>query len=272
MRFPRLSLTLLCVLPLVGCTKASPSTAECAGGKREVVVFAASSLSSAFESLKNDLIERAACVSKLTFQFGSSGALAAQIVSGSPADIFVSAGAAATKTVTDGLTTVDDPVEYVRNMGALMLNTQNSEANKVTKFADMFPADETRVLNLKVGVCVASAPCGAMADEIMANLTKMWLINGNRLNFATTETTSVGDLVTKVSLGELDAGLVYASDCSRNTPNTRCLPIADDINVTTSYSAMSLNSHTATAQIMNALVSDTTRTTLVSRFGFLPLG
>ncbi len=57
---------------------------------------------------------------------------------------------------------------------------------------------------LLVGTCAPEVPCGAIAQRALAN-TSIRLA-------ADTEETSVRALATKLSLGELDAGIVYASE------------------------------------------------------------
>ena len=175
---------------------------------------------------------------------GSSTALAAQVQEGSPADAFVSAGSKAIDQLKKADRTVGEPVPLGSVRATLLLPVSH---NEVVTLRDL----PTRVATgWKVGVCVASAPCGEMADRVLANATSLWGKGFDRRTLVATEAESASDLVAKVAMGELDVALIYEYACgsAKSTVDTtvRCAAIPDSVgssplNVKTPYFAVRLN-------------------------------
>ena len=93
------------VLALVACSSEPPSAADpsesTAGVTGTITVFAAASLTDAFEEIAEDF-EVANPGAEVEFNFAASSALATQINEGAPADVFASASPATMATVADG--------------------------------------------------------------------------------------------------------------------------------------------------------------------------
>ena len=201
------------------------------------------------------------CVTNVSFSYGSSATLAAQIVNGSPADVFISASEKTMKTVTDKDRTVGS-ILFARNSGEIMVSTTSRFADKVTSLANLSKSSNP---GIKVGLCVATAPCGALADSI---LEKAGI---SRAAIADTESPSVEDLVSKIEMGELDAGIVYHSDCVNAQKNKRalCVSIPADMNSTNSYYVAAINARNVTQQFVDFVSSPAFTTSLQSKYGFL---
>ncbi len=85
-------------------------------------------------------------------------------------------------------------------------------------------------------------------------------------------TQGVGDLVTKVALGEADAGIVYATDVRAGGDRVAAVDIAPVDNVVTTYPiAITRNSaDPATAARFVAFVQSPEGQAILRRFGLLP--
>ncbi len=166
-----------------------------AAPRGEVVVLAAASLTDVFERLGEDF-EAAHDGVTVTFGFGASSALAQQIVSGAPADVFAAASPATMAQVVEAGGVDGRPVVLVRNR--LQIAVPAGNPGGVTGLADL--ADERRTIAL----CAEQVPCGAAAARAFA-----------AAGITPAPDTLEGDVravLTKVELGEVDAGLVYRTD------------------------------------------------------------
>lgn len=188
-------------LGLAGCgtagvERAAGATASAAPAlSGDIVVGAAASLTETFSRL-GDEFRRANPGVTVTFNFGGSSALATQIVSGAPVDVFASANLATMKTVTDAAATAAAPVVFARNR--LEIAVPPSNPGKITGLADFANPAKTMAL------CAPEVPCGAAAALVFAaaGLTPA----------PDTLEQDVKAALTKVELGEVDAALVYRTD------------------------------------------------------------
>lgn len=201
------------------------------------------------------------CVTDVSFSYGSSATLAAQIVNGSPADVFISASEKTMNTVSDSGQAVTTTL-FARNSGEIMVNTASRFADKVTSLVNLSKSSNP---GIKVGLCVTTAPCGALADSILEKS------GSDRWALADTESPSVEDLVSKIEMGELDAGIVYHSDCVSVQKSKRvlCVSIPADMNSTNSYYVAALNTRNVTQQFVDFVSSPAFTTSLQSKYGFL---
>ena len=242
---------------------ASSNASQCPdeSTKGSLVILAASSMASVFADTEQQFLAEHPCVTDVSFSYGSSATLAAQIVNGSPADVFISASEKTMKTVSNSGRTVNTTL-FARNSGEIMVNTASRFADKVTSLANLSKSSNP---GIKVGLCVATAPCGALADSILEK------VGISRTAIADTESPSVEDLVSKIEMGELDAGIVYHSDCVNAQKNKRtlCVSIPADANATNSYYVASLNTRKVTQQFVDFVSSPGFTGTLQSKFGFL---
>ena len=184
---------------LAGCS-AAPATLSKAAATASVlsgsiVVGAAASLTETFQVLGDQFHKENPGVT-VTFNFGGSSALAAQITSGAPVDVFASASPATMKTVTDAAATAADPVVFARNR--LEIAVPASNPDHITGLRDL--ADPAK----KIALCAPEVPCGAAAVTVFkkAGLTAAPDTLEQDVKFA----------LTKVQLGEVDAALVYRTD------------------------------------------------------------
>ena len=156
-----------------------------------VTVLAAASLTEAFTTIGKDF-ENANPGTTVTFSFGGSSALAQQITSGAPADVFAAASPATMKTVTDAGDAAGEPATFARNQ--LVIAVPEGNAEKITDLASLSAP------GVKVALCAPQVPCGAAAKKAGVTVTPV------------TSEQDVKAALAKVKLGEVDAALVYRTD------------------------------------------------------------
>lgn len=185
-------------LALAGCGGTDPGTAAPAGsataGGGPVVVFAAASLTDVFTTIAEDL-QRTDPGTRITFNFGASSALAQQIVSGAPADVFAAASPKTMETVTQA---GDAETAQVFTRNRLQIAVPPDNPGQVSGLPDF------AVKSKKIALCSPEVPCGAAAEKAFAaaGITPA----------PDTLEQDVRATLSKVQLGEVDAGLVYRTD------------------------------------------------------------
>jgi molybdate transport system substrate-binding protein len=187
---------------LAGCGGAGSSTDGPTGGGAgpaasvtgTVTVFAAASLTEAFEQIGEDFREAHPGV-RVTLNLGGSSALAQQIVAGAPADVFAAANPATMGTVVEA-GDATDPRVFARNR--LQIAVPAGNPGGVTGLADLGDRD------LTIALCSPEVPCGAAAATVLAAA-------GVEAAPDTLEQ-DVKAALSKVALGEVDAALVYRTD------------------------------------------------------------
>lgn len=185
-------------LILTGCT-AAPEPEPTPGLSGTVTVFAAASLTDSFAEIAAAFTEEHPDV-EIVFSFGGSSTLATQIVEGAPADVFAAASPATMATVVDAGLATADPVAFATNVLEIAVPTGNP--GDVTGLADFANPE------LLIAVCAVEVPCGAAAD-------KAFVAAGITPSIDTYEQ-DVKAVLSKVELGEVDAGLVYVTDVLAN--------------------------------------------------------
>ena len=227
----------------------------CAGA----TLFAASS----FASIVDDAAE-GDCLDRATVSLASSTVLAAQVADGAPVDVFVSAGLDAVRSLQSQGVTTGEPVTIGFNLAAVMVSTASTETGRIDSLYSLGNR------NLVLGACVESAPCGKLFDDVMSRVT-----DSPRSALVDTEVLNAADLVSKISLGEIDAGIVYASDCaaSNGSRGVRCVDIpahtvdGEPLNSRVPYVVVRLSSSEASGVMFRHLTSDEFVARLQSRFG-----
>jgi len=188
-------LTAVAAFSLAGCGNDSPAASSSGSSTTNlsgtINVFAAASLTGSFTQLGKDF-EKAHPGVKVTFNFAGSSALAQQINQGAPADVFASASPKNMDQVTDK----NSPTTFVKNTLEIAVPVGNP--GKITGLKDF--ADK----NKKIALCAAQVPCGAAAEKVFkaAGITPQ----------PDSLEQDVKAALTKVSLGEVDAALVYKTD------------------------------------------------------------
>jgi molybdate transport system substrate-binding protein len=125
--------------------------------------------------------------------------LATQITNGAPADVFMSANTT-TPAALYATGVVGKPVNFTRNTLAVVVPKSNPAGIKSIY-------DLTKP-GLKLAEAAASVPVGSYTVQV---LNQMGINPAVQANIVTQETTDA-NVVSKVALGQVDAGFVYLSD------------------------------------------------------------
>jgi molybdate transport system substrate-binding protein len=171
----------------------------------ELSVFAAASLTEPFTEMGKRL-EMSYPGLKVVYNFGGSPALRTQLEQGAHADIFASADAVQMEQAKKSEVVQGETPIFVKNRLAVI--TPKANPGKVAEFRDLAkPGLKLDLANAKVPVGNYSRQAFSKASaEYGADFEKSVL--GNIIS----EEDNVKQVVTKVQLGEADAGIVYVSD------------------------------------------------------------
>lgn len=183
----------------------------------EITVLAAASLTGAFTTLGKQF-EAAHPGVQVTLSFAASSALATQITSGAPADVFASASSATMDAVV-AAEAASDPKTFAQNV--LQIAVPPSNPGMVTGLDDLASAD------VKTALCQEQVPCGSAAARVFADA-------GLTVTPVTLEP-DVKSVLSKVTLGEVDAGIVYVTDVLAAGDKVTGVDIPADVNASTSY-------------------------------------
>ena len=204
---------------------AAPSTDAPVSG--DITVFAAASLTAAFNDI-GAAFTAANPEAKVTFSFDASSALVEQISQGAPADVFASADASNMDKLTDAGLNGTEPVVFATNLLAIIVPKGNPAG--VTGVADLANSD------VKTIVCAPEVPCGKYAAQVFeaagVSVTPV------------SQEQNVKGVVTKVTAGEADAGIVYITDVTAAGDKAEAVTIPSDINVVAQYPIASVKSST----------------------------
>ena len=217
-------------------------------------MFAASSLTEAFTEMgtafKTDNLD-----ATVTFNFAGSGDLVTQIGQGAPADVFVSADDTNMKKLTDAGENAGTPVAVARNSMEILVEKGNPKA--IATVADLAKPDTIVVL------CAETVPCGKNAAAVLANA-------GVTVTPASLED-KVKGVVTKVSAGEADAGIVFVTDVNSAGDGAEGVKIPDDINVISNYPMVVTKEATnaEAAQAFIDFVASDAGQAILAKYGFL---
>ena len=194
----------------------APSTVPAVSGA--VTVFAAASLTAAFTEIGDAFIVENPDA-EVTLNFAASSELVTQIGEGAPADVFASADLSNMTKLTDAANNASEPVVFATNRAEIIVGPGNPEG--ITGIADLTNED------LIVVLCAPEVPCGKYAATIFENAGVIVTPKSLEEN--------VKAVVTKVTLGEADAGIVYATDVTAAGDQASGVEIPADINVDAEY-------------------------------------
>jgi len=252
-RFAGLLAAIILAAALLGAAACgSGSSSSNAGASSSIDVFAAASLTDAFTHLGADFTSAHPGV-KVVLDFAGSNDLVTQIRQGAPADVFASAD---TTNMDKAGDLVNAPRVFAGNTLAIAVAPGNPE--HIRGLADLSRSD------LKVVLAAPEVPAGKYASEIL-----------DKAGVAVTPVSlevAVKGVVTKIALGEADAGIVYVTDVTAAKGKIDSVPIPATQNEIASYPIATLVSSDsqAEAQAFVDLVLSNHGPRVLAGFGFLP--
>jgi molybdate transport system substrate-binding protein len=212
-------------------------------------VLAAASLTDAFPAVdKNE-----------KYSFAGSNALATQIRNGAPADVFASANTdIPAQLFLQGF--VDKPVNFTRN--ALVIVVPKSNPANISSVYDLANS------GVKLDIAAASVPVGSYTLQVLErmNLSKV-------LGNVVSQETDVRAVLSKVALGQADAGFVYSTDARTVPDDVKVikLPSWAQPKVTYAMAIVSRSSNKAAAQAFIDRVLRPAGQAAMKKYGFLGL-
>ena len=229
---------------------AAPATADPVKGTLDV--FAAASLTESFRQLGADF-HRAHPAATVEFNFNGSPTLVTQIEQGAPADLFASADQANLDRVTEAGLAGGPPVVFAHNQLEIVVARGNPR--HIGGLADLARP------GLLVVLAGPTVPAGRYAAQaLQAAAVRVTPVS---------EETDVKSVVSKVALGEADAGIVYRTDVSAAGSSVSGVPIPARYNVVATYPAVVLKgaANPVAARAFLDYLSGPGQATL-ARFGF----
>lgn len=220
----------------------------------EVVVLAAASLTDVMAELE-ERFEQAHPGTDVVLVLGPSSGLAQQVLAGSPGDLVVSAAAAPVQQLVDAGEVLGEPVDVAANSPVLAVPAGNPGG--VTGLADL--ADD----GLVVSLCEEQVPCGAVAAELLGQAGVVARPDSLERD--------VRAVLTRLELGEADAGVVYASDVVAAGAAVEVVDVPGAEQVVTAYPAAVLAGTTdeARARAFLALLQGPEGREVLGAAGFL---
>ncbi len=168
---------------------------------QEITVSAAISLKEAFTELSKTF-EAGQKRRRVQFNFGASGDLVRQIAGGAPVDVFASAGLKEMDELErQGLTAPGSRVNFAGN--TVVLAVPAASTFRLEAFSDL---TRKEVKKIAIGN-PQTVPAGRYAEQVLRSLN-LWEPLKDKLVFAE----NVRQVLDYVARGEVDAGLVYATD------------------------------------------------------------
>jgi molybdate transport system substrate-binding protein len=206
-------------LLLASCGGAAGSTPPPATGlSGSITVFAAASLTAAFDRIGADF-QHAHPGTTIHFAYAGSSTLVAQVQQGEIGDVFASADQPNMQKLIDARLTAGSPSIFARNKLQIVVPAGNPK--HITGLADLGRP------GLVVVLCAPPVPCGRYALQALQN-AKVTVRPAS-------QETDVKAVLTKVSLGEADAGIVYVTDVKAAGAKVQGVDIPDGVNVIADY-------------------------------------
>ena len=208
----------------------APAEFPAEGG--DLTVFAAASLTATFEQIKTDL-EAANPDLTITYNFAGSPALVTQLSEGAEADVFASASRAQMANAVEAGVIASDPEVFTRNRLTVVVPADNPE--DIQSPADLANEGVDLVLaapEVPVGQYARESACKMAAD---AATYGEGFLDGFAANVVSNED-NVKAVLTKVQLGEAEAGIVYTTDVTADVAaDVLQIEIPAEVNVVATY-------------------------------------
>lgn len=221
----------------------------------ELLVSAAASLTDAFAEIVSTFEAENPGIDVVLNLAGSS-ALREQILEGAPADVFASANLANMQQLEQAGEVSGDPVAFATNRMQIAVPPGNPGG--VGGLED-FSRDE-----LLIGLCAEPVPCGVLAREVLSRAGVIAAVDTNEPD--------VRALLTKIELGELDAGIVYVTDVADSGSGVEGVDIPEESNAAAVYSigALSDSQNLPAARAFVAFVQSEQGQSILADYGFGP--
>ncbi len=236
----------------------------------EITVFAAASLTESFTEI-GQIFEAANPGVRVIFNFAGSQQLSQQLNQGAQADVFASANSA--------------QMDVAIEAGRVISGTQQLFVRN--RLVVVYPADNPTGLlqlqdlsnpGLRLILAAEEVPVGRYSQQFLARAAQEPAFGAAFqtavLNNVVSFEQNVKAVLTKVSLGEGDAGIVYTSDVTPDVSNqVGQLEIPDNLNTIASYPIAPVNdaAHPVQAGAFVDYVLSPAGQQVLAKYGFIPV-
>jgi molybdate transport system substrate-binding protein len=235
----------------------------------DLVVFAAASLTEAFEQIGEEFAA-AHPDSAVTFNFAGSQQLAQQLGQGAPADVFASANNSQMEVAVEaGRVISGAPRTFVRNRLVVIYPADNPAG--LTTLQDLAQP------GLKLVLAAPAVPVGGYSldflEKASATVDYGEVFSPTVLSNVVSYEENVRAVLSKVALGEADAGIVYTSDIAGDAAEqVGRIDIPDELNTIATYPIAPVADarQPEAAQAFIDLVLSTEGQAVLARHGFIP--
>jgi molybdate transport system substrate-binding protein len=238
-----------------GSGTAQPTASAAPKVSGSLTVLAAASLTDSFNKIGQQLMAANPGLT-IKFSFAGSPTLVTQVQQGAPADIIATADQANMAKVTTGGLSNGAPTVFAHNKLEIAVPPGNPKSVKtVNDLAN--PA-------VKFVACAPAVPCGAYSISTFMKA-------GIKVTPVSQEP-DVKTVLSKVALGEGDAGIVYVTDVKAANGQVTGVVIPDDINTIAEYPMAELKTtqNAAAAREFIDYVAGTEGQKVLASYGFLP--
>lgn len=207
----------------------------------------------------------------VVFNLAGTQALKTQVENGAYADVFISASNSYTKTLKEEGYFINSTVKPLTANYVIVILPVSNPGN-ITSLADL------AVPGKKIAMAAANVPIGTASYAALANLANStygsaW--NKSVFNNVVTYETTEPGVVTKVSLGEVDAGLVYESSYAGAPAGTlTAISIPREDNYLQTYTIGILEKSengNLSQEFEDFMLSDTGGQKILKDYGFRPI-
>jgi molybdate transport system substrate-binding protein len=234
---------------------------------KTLMVLAAASLTASFKDI-GKLFESKNPNVTVSFSFGGSQALAQQLDQGAPADVFASASPKyMTAAVTSKRVNQADSKTFVKNVLVVIFPKDNPAGLKTLQ--------DLAKPGLKIDLADKTVPVGQYAldflDKAVKDPTFGPKFKDTVLKNVVSYETDVKAVVSKVSLGEADAGIVYLTDYNVAVDKLGKLDIPDALNTIAVYPIASIadSKNADLAKAFVSLVLSPEGQAIMAKYGFV---
>ena len=215
----------------VGCG-AQPQAETTSTKPVTITVFAAASLTEAFTEIGHNF-EAAQPDVKVIFNFAGSQQLAHQLSQGAPADVFASANTAQMQTAIEAGRVTDNAAQTFVHNRLVVIYPADNPAGLVT-------LQDLSKPGLRLILAAADVPVGRYSQQFLDKAAQDPAFEADFKDGLLTNVVSyeqsVKAVLTKVALGEGDAGIVYNSDVTADIADqVSRIDIPDDLNTIATY-------------------------------------
>lgn len=264
-------IALLVVAFIAACGRLPEDFSEKDSGTQQLTIYAAASLTEAFSDLAEQF-EISHPNVEVAISFAGSQQIAQQLSQGAPGDLFASANAKQMENVISaGRVMSGADREFIHNQLMIILPWDNQ--GNITGVRDLLKP------GLRLILADKSVPVGYYSQKMLEQANQQPVYGQNFkekvLGNVVSYEENVRAVLTKIILGEAEAGIVYVSDAAgAQEGDIKMIPIPDEINVAASYyiAPLSDSSETELGLKFIALVLSPRGQDILNTHGFEKLG